>query len=105
MLLCVIQCLFLLYMSYVHVAVGEDFGLQNSTIVLYSGGHDLSFRRYVDIVQDDVYEGDENFFLELTSNDSAVVFNRSLIEGIIDDENPGERSTFELLFKSQYASL
>lgn len=74
-----------------HVAVGEDFEApQNSSIVLQSGGHDPSFWLYVDIIDDDLYEDNESFFLELSSNDSAVVFNRSLTEVIIDNDDSGE---------------
>ncbi len=42
------------------------------------------------IIGDLLYEGDENFFLNLSSSDTAAVFNLSMAEAIIVDDDPGK---------------
>ncbi len=75
-----------------YFAVGDDYmEPENASITLSSGlhGHYYLWLR-VYIVEDLLYEGDENFFLVLSSNDPAAVFNLSMAEVIIADDDPGK---------------
>ncbi len=64
---------------------------ENASITLSSGlhGHYYLWLR-VFIVGNILYEADENFFLVLSSNDAAVVFNQSMAEVTIEDDDPGK---------------
>ncbi len=74
------------------LTVGEDFmEPENASITLSSGLHGhYSLWLRVFIVGDILYEGDENFFLVLSSNDTAAVFNQSMTEVTIADDDPGK---------------
>ncbi len=64
---------------------------ENASITLSLGlhGHYYLWLR-VFIIGDILYEGDENFFLVLSSNDVAAVFNLSMVEVTIVDDDPGK---------------
>ncbi len=75
-----------------HIAVGEDFmEPENVSITLYFGlhGHFYLWLRVL-IVEDLLYEGNENFFLMPSSIDMAVVFNLSMVEVTIVDDDSGK---------------
>ncbi len=64
---------------------------ENASITLSSGLHGhYSLWLRVFIVGDLLYEGDENFFLVLSSNDPADVFNQSMAEVTVEDNDLGK---------------
>ncbi len=73
-------------------AVGEDYmEPENSSITLSLGLHghyNLSLRLF--IIGDELYEGDESLFLMLTSNDTIAVFNLSVVQITIVDDDLGK---------------
>ncbi len=75
-----------------YFAVGEDYmDPENASITLSLGLHghyNLSLRLF--IIGDELYEGDESLFLMLSSNDMVAVFNLSVVEVTIVDEDPGK---------------
>ncbi len=75
-----------------YFAVGEDYmDPENASITLSMGLHghyNLSLRLF--IIGDELYEGDESLFLMLSSNDMVAVFNLSVVEVTIVDDDSGE---------------
>ena len=54
------------------------------------GNHgDRGYWLHVAIIPDELYEGDETFFLVLSSSDPAVVFSLSVAEVTIHDDDAG----------------
>ncbi len=75
----------------VSLLVGRDYQQpQNTTIVLNAGTHGMTLLRSVTIIDDSLFENEEDFVLVLSVDDpTVVVFNENQAQVVIQDDDNG----------------